>query len=233
VWHIGRVEVEDGFLYGLLGFEGSGTAELWNEDTKDFQEAATPVGVASPFAIDLSNLGLAFQTRSQDIQVTSFIGAMQKILREATGEEWSIEAVRATMSFSQWRATVRVVYQMRFRVEPPNPNYEGRPDLKRLIEDANLNVANIDLHSDSGIVTDADIVRQLLEHGDLGYGPYVAVGNRVVNDQDVETVYSSALHGETEIAVRPANPETGEVERETLKRELTGPSDVEHAGEHG
>lgn len=44
IWPVGRTEVEDGLLYGRLGFESSGTAELWNEDTKDFQGARTPAG---------------------------------------------------------------------------------------------------------------------------------------------------------------------------------------------
>jgi hypothetical protein len=137
------------------------------------------------------------------------------------------------MSFSQWRSTVQRVIQMRFHVEQPNPNYQGRPYLERLIEDASLNVAEISLHSESGIVTDADIVTQLLDHVDRGYGRAVAVGERVVDDQVVETVYSSELNGETEVTYRPANPETGEVERDTLRQELTEAIYIEDPEVHG
>src|ERR1044071_421725 len=106
VWHVGRTEVEENYLYGRLGFESTGTADLWNDESKDFEEASTPAGVASPFAINLSNLGLAFQTRGQDIRVTSFIGAMRGILRDASGQDWVIETARTHMSFNQWRASV-------------------------------------------------------------------------------------------------------------------------------
>jgi hypothetical protein len=233
IWHVGRTEVEDGILYGRLGFEGSGLADLWSEDDKDFQETRTPAGVAAPFAIQLTGLRMVFQTRGQDIRVTSFVGAMQGILRDATGQSWRIETDRREVTFAQWRSTVEKVTQMRFTVEPPNPNYEGRPDLERLIEGASLSAAEIVLRSEDGIVTDADIVTQLLDHAERGYGRDVAVGERTVDGEVVESVYSSELHGETEVAVRPANPETGEVERETLRQELTRADDTGHAGEHG
>jgi hypothetical protein len=233
IWRIGRTEAEENYLYGRLGFEGSGSADLWNEDSKDFQEARTPVGVAAPFAIRLSDLRLVFQTRGQDIRVTSFTGAMGGILKDATNQNWRIETARTEMSFSQWRTTVDRVTQMRFTLEPPNPNYEGRPDVERLIEGASLSAAEITLRSDSGILTDAEIVLEYLDHVDRGYGRSVAVGERPVDDETIESVYSSELHGETEVAVVPANPETGEVERDTLRQELTDPADAGHAGDHG
>ena len=183
IWHIGRTEVEDGFFFGRLGFEGSGTADLWNEDERDFEEKPTPAGVAAPFAILLSNLNLVFQTRGQDIQVTSFTGAMQKILRDASAQDWFVETAHTRMSFAEWRATVERVTQMRFHVEPPNPNYEGRPDLQRLIQGASLSAADIALHSENGINTDADIVTQLLDHVGRDYGRNGAVGERPIDGE--------------------------------------------------
>lgn len=239
VWHVGRTEVEDDILFGRLGFESSGHADLWNEDDKDFQEARTPAGVAAPFAVQLSDFRLVFQTRGQDIRVTSFIGAIRGILRDGTGQDWRVEAIRREMSFPEWRRTVDRVIQMRFSVEPPNPNYEGRPDVERLIEGARLNAAEIVLRSQEGIDTDADIVVQLLDHVNLGYGSDVAVGERPVTEdvteaeEVIEVVYSSELNGETEVVIRPANPETGEVEVATLREELTRPADAEDAWEHG
>lgn len=233
VWHVGRTEVEEDYLYGRLGFESTGSADLWNDERKDFEEASTPAGVASPFAINLTNLGLAFQTRGQDIRVTSFIGAMRGILRDASGQDWAIETARTHMSFSEWRATVTRVTQMRFALEPPNPNYEGRPDLERLIAGASLSAADLTLRSDNGIITDSQIVVELLDHVDRGYGRSVAVGERPINGEIVESVYSSELNGETEVAIRPADPETGEVERATLRNELTQTAQPVHDEEHG
>ncbi len=231
-WHVGRTAIEDDILYGRLGFEGSGTADLWNEDRKDFEEARTPAGVASPFAIHLTDLSLVFQTRGQDIRVTSFIGAMRGILRDASDQDWRIETARSHMSFDEWRSTVTRVTQMRFTLRPPNPNYEGRPDLERLIAGANLSAADLTLRSDVGVTTDSQIVRELLDHVNRGYGNGVSVGERPIDGEIVESVYSTELDGETEVSIRPANPETGEVEPETLRIELTGADAPMHDEEH-
>jgi hypothetical protein len=225
IWHIGRTEQEDGFFYGRLGFEGSGTADLWDEDNKDFQAARTPAGVASPFAVRLSDLRIAFQIRGRDIRLMSFIGALQGILREESGDSgWRVESDKAEMSFSEWRASVQRVTDMHFHVEPPNPNYQGRPVLEQLIDGARLSAAEIDLHSEDGVNTDAEIVVELLDHVNRNYGRNVATGERTIDDRVTETVYSSELNGESEVRVVPANPETGEVEQETLRRELTEPT---------
>jgi hypothetical protein len=233
VWRVGGTRVDGGILFGRLGFEGSAAADLWNEEDKDFEDTHTPSGTATPFAVRLSDLRLVFQTRGKDIQVTSVTGALRGILRDASGQDWRIETERHEMAFDEWRQTVDRVTQMRFNVEPPNPNYKDRPDLERLIEGASLNAAELVLRSDNGIVTDADIVRQLLEHVDLGYGRDAAVGERTVQGEIVESVYSSEWQGETSVTVVPADPETGEVEPETLRQELTRPDDSEHAREHG
>jgi hypothetical protein len=225
IWHIGRTEQDDGFFYGRLGFEGSGTADLWNEDDKDFQAARTPAGVASPFAVRLSDLLIIFQTRGRDIRVTSFTGALQGILRDESGDEdWRVETAHAEISFAEWRASVQRVTQMRFHVEPPNPNYQGRPILKQIIDGAKVSAADIDLHSADGVNTEAEIVTELLHHAGLGYGRNVSVGERTTDGHVTETVFSSELNGETEVTIVPANPETGEVERETLRRQLTEPT---------
>lgn len=223
VWRIGRTVLEDDFLYGLLGVESSEAAKFWNETAKDFEKAGKPVDIVSPFVIRLTNLELAFQLRHPDIQLTSFTDAIGKILREATSENWRIEATEgAAVPFGQWRRSVDAVYQIRFHIVRPNPNYEGRPDLERLIEGARLTAANIDLQSDTGVTTESDIVRQLLDHADGGNGSYVASAERpAVDGHRVETLYSSKLHGETEVAVVPADPDTGEVSRETLLLMLT------------
>ena len=233
IWHVGRTWVDNDILFGRLGFEGSAAADLWNEKDKDFEDTRTPSGVAAPFAVRLSDLRLVFQTRGRDIQVTSFTDAMRDILRDTSGQDWRIETARNEMSFYEWRRTVDRVTLMRFNVEPPNPNYRDRPDLERLIEGASLSAAELVLRSDDGIVTDADIVRQLLDHVDLGYGRDAVVGERTVEGEIIESVYSSQLHGDTEVIIVPANPETGEVEPETLRQELTRPDVSEHAREHG
>lgn len=226
IWHVGRTWIQDNILFGRLGYEGSAAADLWDEERKDFRDTRTPSGVVSPFAISLRSFLLVFQTRSSDIQVTSFTGALQGILRDASGQEWRIQPARHEIGFREWRNTVGRVTQMRFNVERPNPNYQDRPDVEKLIDGAALSSAEIVLKSDQSIYTDADIVLQLLDHVDRGYGRDVAVGERTVSGEVVESVYTSQLRGETEVAVVPANPDTGEVEPETLQHELGRIEDI-------
>lgn len=232
VWHVGRTERVGDVLFGKLGFEGTGSADLWSDQDLDFQETVTPAGVAAPFAISLTTLALVFQTRGQDIKVTSFTRALQGILRQASGDDWQVEAYRTQMTFDQWRSSVDRVTQMRFHLNPPNPNYQGRPTLEKLIADASLAAAEVVLRSDDGIVTTADIVDELLQHVALGYGSQVSVGPRTSNGEVVESVYASELQGESEVRDRPVNPETGEVERETLRAELSALTETGPA-EHG
>lgn len=222
VWRLGRTRVEDGVLFGRLGFERSGVEDLWNEEEKDFTETQVPGGIAAPFAIELETLLLVFQTRSQDIRVTGFTGAMQGILRDATGDNnWRIESARRPTSFREWRASVGRVSRLHFNIAPPNPNYEGRPDLERLIDHLHLSAASLDLRSEESIDTDADLVSQLLDHVERGYGSATAVGERATEEGPVETVFNSELRGESEVIERSADPRTGEVQPDVLRDELT------------
>jgi hypothetical protein len=232
-WHLGQIRQEDGLVFGRLGFESASGADIWDESSLDFQEIEVPAGVAAPFGVRLSDLLLVFQTRKQDIRVTSFTGAFQGILREATHNDgWHIETARRKVSFPAWRESVGRVTRLRFSIEPPNPNYEGRPDVERLIEGAQVAAATIELRasSDDSLNTDDDIVRQLLDHVERGYGESVAVGEREVEGHTTETVYNSKLEGETEIIERPADPANGEVTVEVLREELTGGQAGEQPG---
>jgi hypothetical protein len=223
MWHLGQVRLEDGIVFGHLGYESASGADIWDEAALDFQEVQVPAGVAAPFGIRLADLLLVFQIRTPDIRVTSFIGALQAILREATlNEDWHIETARQRVPFETWRASVERVTRLRFSLEPPNPNYEGRPDIERLIEGAKVAAATVELRAPDGSVdTDADIVRQLLDHVERGYGDALAVGEREVDGQTETTVYNTKLGGESELVERPADPATGEVTSEVLRRELT------------
>lgn len=223
-WHLGQVRVEDGVVFGRLGFESAAGADVWDEEAKDFSEIQVPAGVAAPFAIRLSDFLLVFQTRAQDIRVTSFTSAMQGILREATGDVgWTIETATTKVSFAQWRSSVQRVTRLRFRITPPNPNYEGRPDVERIIEGIQLGVGTFEARApeDGSLNTDADLVRQLVDHVERGYGEGLAVGERDVGGELVETVFDTRLEGESEVIERPANPQTGEVTAEVLREELT------------
>jgi hypothetical protein len=224
-WRVGGVLVENGFLYGRLGFESTHPEDLWDPDKKDFDEVDVPGGVAAPFAIRLADLRVVFQVRGPFIRITSFTGALRALLREATfNDGWQIEFRQNRMAFRTWRETVKRVTRLRARLEPPNPNYEGRPSIRALIEGAHLVGANLDLQSED-LNTDAEIVRELLDHVQRGYGEATVIGQRDTDAGEVETVYSTALGGSTDVTEAPVNEDTGEVGRETLVAELNRPEE--------
>src|SRR5689334_9078269 len=64
-WRIGLTSAspEEDVLYSRIGFERPRGTVLWDEEIKDFQPAPTPSGQVVPFAIELQDLSVAFQTR--------------------------------------------------------------------------------------------------------------------------------------------------------------------------
>src|SRR5690349_17287266 len=94
LWRLGQTHERDGYLHGRLGYEAKTGADLWNEWELDFEPQVVPGGVATPFAIRLTDLIVIFQTRGQDIRVTSFTGALRGILLDATSERWDVVSIK-------------------------------------------------------------------------------------------------------------------------------------------
>jgi hypothetical protein len=225
VWRIGGPQRVNGYVVGRLGFESTHAEDLWDPETRDFEEVEMPGGVAAPFAVDLSSLLVVFQVRSPYIRINSFAGALRAVLREATNQDgWKIELPQHSESFAEWRGSVARVTRLRLRLERPNPNYEGRPSVEALIETAHLNSASLDLRSEN-LDTDAEIVRELLDHVERGYGYGTVVGRRETVDGEVETVYSTGLSGSVDVRETTVDPETGEITPQTLVEELGQLSD--------
>lgn len=222
LWHIGGVELVDGrFLFGRLGFDRRGRSEYWDESRLDFEITDVPDGVASPFAVDVPTRVIVFQTRGNDIRVSSFTGALGSILNRSDPDaQWRIVPVRRERTFQQWAATVDSVNRIHANLERPNPNYEDRPDIENLIESLRAESALVDFVSDQGLQSDSALLDQLLDHVDRGYGNAFAVGYRNQNGERVESVYDTQMRGDTDVRRLPANPDTGEVARDTLFDEL-------------
>lgn len=221
-WRIGLTSVvlDDDTLYSRIGFEGAHTTIVWDEETKDFQRAPIPSGQVVPFAIDLKDLTVAFQTRPPEIKVNSFTGALQGVLRDQTSEpDWRVESRIRRVTFDEWRSTVEKVTHLHFRAERPNPNWEGRPDLEEIFNQlGGLDQAEFDFQAEGGINTDASLVRQLLAQVER-YGRGVAVGMRKINGETIESVMDTE-HGEAEEWTLPEETEAGEVAPEALREEL-------------
>jgi hypothetical protein len=225
VWHMGQRTERDGHMLGRLGFTNANApTEVWDEARKDFIDAAFPNGCTSPFAIRISDLTVAFQLRRGQIKFKSFAGAMQALLREATGDAWRVDPIVKPVTFERWRSTVERVVSMSFTLGEPNPGYKGRPLIKEAIADARAQqlrvIATADPNELEGLDTDAAFLSQAIQHVEKGYGRFRAVGERTDDEGHIRRVKFEEEVGETDVVPVGADPETGEVSYETLTREL-------------
>jgi hypothetical protein len=225
VWHMGQNTFTGDFLLGRLGFTNAqAPTEVWDEDRKDFVDAAFPNGFTSPFAIRIADLTVSFQLRSGQIRFQSFAGALQALMREASGDAWRVERITRPVTFERWRSRVSRVLNMSFTLYPPNPNFKGRPLIKEAIGDTYARQLRVILNADAddlkGLDTDAAFVQQAVSHAEKGYGDFRAVGERTDAAGNIHRVKFEEEVGETDEVPVGADPETGEVPYETLTREL-------------
>lgn len=217
---------EGNTIVGRIGFESMGTTELWDDQLNDFTERDRPLGLTSPFAIDLQTLRVAFQLRGADIKPTSFTGALQALLNEASStEEWRVEREITVVPFREWASTVDRIVLIRLVLERPNPNYRGRRQVEQIIEGANAGLAQLQLRAKKddpqGIDTKDQLVNEAIDHA-AEHGRYSAVGERGPS----ELAWTSAQQGAAEIRRASVDPSTGDVSSQRLRHEL-GDSTVE------
>lgn len=194
-------------------------AEVWDDEAKDFREVAVPAGLTSPFAVNLRTMRMALQPRGSAIKLNGLIGAFRALLAQG-GDSWRILTPEKEMSFTQWRASVDRVVDVRFRLRKPNPHWEGAPDLEAVMEQAEAELALLELQAEKGIDTTAPFIAQSQVHVERGYGEARYVGLRGVETSEVrETVYNTTLGSEEEV-VEVAVREDGEVDRSDLAQTL-------------
>jgi hypothetical protein len=225
-WRASRTTVQGQALIGRLGFERqTGTADLWDEDTKDFVSQSLKDGEAVPFAISIAASegpwALAFQIRPPTIKRTSFTGALQELLREATSDSsWIVKAQLDETSWAEWVDAVDRVDSLRFRLELPNPNWQGRESVQHIVEESNACMVDVVLaakeNSTEGLRLDEEFVAEAIEHTiNQDYGYLKAKGERGGRQVEFDS-RSDTSPPEKRV---PADPVTGEV----------GPSDLREA----
>lgn len=240
-WIVGRTRQEEDVLTGRIGFRGAeGMAEVWDEEAKDFREVAVPAGLTAPFAVNLRTLRMALQPRGSAIKLNGLIGAFRALLAQG-GDVWRILAPTKEMTFAEWRSSVDRVTSVRFRLRKPNPRWQDAPDLEAVMEQAEAEVAILELDGDDGIDSEAEFVKQSQAHVERGYGEARYVGIRGVGTSEArETVYNSSIGSEEE-SVDVAVGEDGEVAQADMAETLaeTGPEALAETGrerdtgEHG
>lgn len=214
-WVIGQTEFDNDIVTGRIGYRGSeGVAEIWDDDAQDFKPIAVPQGQAVPFAINLQTMRLAIQSRPM-LKLNGLIGAIEAILSEDEFK-WRIRSPREHMTFSDWRASVERVTKVRLRVIKPNPHYRDTPNLEALLEQAEAEVATLEIEAVGGIDTDSTFIVESQEHIDAGYGEGVYRG---VVSEGHESVYNTKLETEENYEEYDVTFE-GEVPHDSLRSAL-------------
>lgn len=224
-WRMGQHSVDEAYLYGRLGFmHAHAPTEVWSDTATDFVDEAFPSGFTSPFAVRISDLVVAFQLRSGHIKRQSFAGALQALMRTASGDAWQVVPMVRPITFERWRASVSRVTTMSFKLQPPNPNYKGRPLVQSVIKGAGADMVTFVLRAGAddlaGLDTEAEFLRQAVSHAEKGYGKFAAVGERTDDGGKASMVHFDGDAGESAVVQVAVDPETGEVAHETLRDEI-------------
>jgi len=219
-WFMGQVRREGRSIVGRIGFQAANVAEVWDEQLNDFREDKLLAGTTSPFAIEPKHRRVAFQLRPGLIRVRSFTGALQALMNEASPvNRWRVSQEVEAVPFTKWAESVDRIVRLRVRLRRPNPHYGDRKRVQELVEGANAQMARIVWSADpealDGIDVNDEFVREAISHAER-YGSYAASAER----GGVPVAWGSDQEAAAEERVVEADPETGEIPAERLRRQL-------------
>jgi hypothetical protein len=182
-WHLSRPQADQAnrVWAGRIGFvrEDDVSTVIWDDDAQDFVLHGVPGGVIVPFAIALDTSVAAYQLRSGVVRPTTFTGALQSLLNEASRTYgWEVRPLVAHATFEQWQAQVAQITEFNFRLERPNPHYHDNDRVEDLIEALRLQVASLRGRAREGeaVNIESDTFRQFLDHVRRDHGRGVVRG---------------------------------------------------------
>ncbi|WP_077077579.1 hypothetical protein [Mycobacterium numidiamassiliense] len=234
-WIIGRTQTDGGVLSGRLGFVADGAVtEVWDEGAKDFRDETTQRGVTTTFAVNIDRLTAFIQERTH-IPINSAITALEEILNEGRTQKdlrWSIESRKGTQSLQRWLETVDKVTAVRLTVRKPNPRWQDARNLQKIMENAEAEIANIELENQNGIDINSDFISETQSHIDRGYGDGRYEGVRTDDDGTHKTSFSTRV-GTEELHDEAPTTESGEVDESVLRSRLADETQSEETGDDG
>ena len=186
-WHLSAPhEAGPDRLGGRIGFvrESELTTVEWDPASKDFLRGEAPSGVVVPFVVDLDTRRVSFQLEAGQVRSTSFAGAFAGALNAAdTAYEWRVTPLVQRVPYEEWRRRMEVVTEFRFRLERPNPHYDDREDVERLIEELRLTVGTVAGQGEN-IDTENPLFEEYLDHVRADYGRAVLKGRDRSGDEE-------------------------------------------------
>jgi len=186
-WRFSQPKIEDGYLFGKLGFIASGTKTypFYDEQKHDFiqQAVETPETNFVLWAINLSNQILAFEVKSPDIKYQSFRGAFEKYLRRFPAIGLEIEDFIEMSQFKSWVNDVERITLFKATLRVPNPNWAKHPQrIQEVLRIPNADKAKIEWSKLKGSKDSLDTVDTLIgdtvSYGEEGYSDIFARGEK-------------------------------------------------------
>jgi len=210
VWRVGPlIDVPDrpGSVSSRIGYEDSTTRVQWDPASNDWVEVEFADGTVYAFVLDVENGALAYQAPTS----VALLSAFQALLNAQGHGRWRVQSVMVEQSWSEWRASVDRVSRLRFRLQRPNPNFDGRPRIEEMVDGTHSKMVDLVLTADpddlEGVDLEAEYVKQALAHAvDKGYGYVKADGEQRVGDHTVDRRYDSLRDGSERIEQLPADP---------------------------
>lgn len=219
-WRMGQPLVDEEQHYvGRIGFERTVETTNWDASAVDFTQLSVREGLTSQFAIDLSNLRVAYQLRPPTIKKNTARGALEKLINESSEViPWRIHDIFYDIGWSAWRDAVDRTTDISITTALPNPRFVDAPQLETLFDETAATMLKLAASSDTGLnVNDAQLFRQALDHAiERGYGSTRATG---VTSAGQESKWSSE---KAQMAIERSLPagDNGEVTGELLAAEL-------------
>jgi hypothetical protein len=222
-WFLSRQRnLVDSIWTGRIGFvqEDELMTVFWDPNEADFARQAAPSGVVVPFAIDANSGSVAFQLISGVVRPTTFTGAFQALLNQGPTYRWRVRPFVIRRTYEEWRSQVPILTEFSFRLEAPNPHYVDEPEVERLLEELELQVARLigRAREGHGINDGAELFRQALDHVRRNYGRGVIKGR---DEAGLDTEWDSSNGGTMPVRRRVESAAEGEIEEEDLIRTLS------------
>jgi len=211
-WRLSKPTIQDGHLFGKLGFEHRAPSShvKYDTDMHDFIEIASPLeqGNFVMFVIDLNSRIIAFEERRPDIRVQSFIGALTGILSQA-GSTWDLDLLADEMSFDQWIRDVDRITKFRATILQPNPSPRRRAaEIRDLISEPNADRLSVEAVADEqrteGLSVEGTLLGAVAEHAADGNGSFKASGFK----QAARTFFDSTRKSITRALSLPSDSST-------------------------
>ena len=223
-WIVGRTEFDNRVLTGRIGFNGEGaTAEVWDDEAKDFYDEPTMRGLTTTFAINVDRLEGFVQGRGQVITVGAVMGAIEALLNQGTKDKaqmWHLRSPqRERVTFAQWLETVTKVTKVKIRVAEPNPRWQDAKSIQDVFEQTESQVVSFELNSDNGVNMQAPFLVDSQNHIDRDYGEGRYSGVR----QDPDGEHTSTFDtrgGLEELSDELPTQDNGEVQQGDLRARL-------------